>query len=204
MVAVLPLHDCKYNTWYWLYVNTGETKPFNCGSWNCRQHQASVAYHWACRVAESQPERMITLTNIPEDKLRACLAFQHLVQDIRREGMRFDYARFLEVGHETGMRHFHIAQRGDFIPKKWLSSRASANGLGRIVDIEKCYGLGPAFYVGKYITKDDSSIQGWRKVASSQGFFRKKELPADLREGWKLIKNDLDKYKAGLDKDFHI
>lgn len=187
-MRISPSHDCKYSTWQWLEVNTGEVRPFNCGSWTCRQHQGAIAYHWACRVAESQPERMITLTEIPEDKSRATFAFQHLVQDIRREGIRFDYARFLEVGDQTGMRHFHIAQRGDYVPKFWLSSRASANGLGRIVDIEKCYGAGPAFYLAKYVTKDDFSLPGWRKVASSRGFFRPKEVPADFREGDWILK----------------
>ena len=180
-------HDCKYITWYWLNVNTGEIKPFNCGSWSCRQHQGAVAYHWACRVSEAHPERMITLTNIPSNKQAAYLGFQHLVQQIRHEGMRFEYCRFLEIGHKTGMRHFHLAQRGDFIPVRWLSPRAAANGLGKIVHAEACRGAGPQFYLAKYITKDDNSLPGWRKVASSRGFFRPKELPADIRDSdWVL------------------
>ena len=124
---------------------------------------------------------MITLTNIPHNKQDAYLGFQHLIQDIRRKGIRFEYARFLEVGSNTGMQHFHIAQRGDFIPKFWLSSRAAANGLGKIVDIEACRGEGPAFYLAKYITKE-AGLPGWRKVASSRGFFAK-ENPSDFRDG---------------------
>lgn len=189
MITVVSSHDCKYITWYWLNQTTGETKPFNCGSWSCSQHQGATAYYWACRIAESHPERMITLTNIPHDKTRAYLGFQHLVRDIRHEGMRFEYARFLEVGHKTGMKHFHLAQRGDFIPVRWLSHHAAANGLGKIVHAEACYGAGPQFYLAKYITKDDFSLPGWRKVASSRRFFRPREVPADLRESdWVLRK----------------
>ena len=189
---ITSTHDCKYITWKWLNVNTGEVKPFNCGSWRCKQHQGAVAYHWACRVSEAHPERMITLTNIPTVKKEAYLAYKQLIRDIRKEGMRFEYCRFLEVGKKTGMLHFHIAQRGDFIPKFWLSSRASANGLGRIVDIEKCHGAGPQFYLAKYITKDNYSLPGWRKAASSRGFFRPKELPAEIRDSeWLLQKGDL-------------
>jgi len=82
-----------------------------------------------------------------------------------------------------------MAQRGGFVPVRWLSARASANGLGKIVYAEECYGAGPAFYLSKYITKDDSSLPGWRKVAASRGFFPEvKELPEDLRSGWELIK----------------
>ncbi|MBA7552811.1 hypothetical protein ES705_45387 [subsurface metagenome] len=180
-------HECKYITWSWLNVKTGETKPFNCGSWSCRQHQGAVAYHWACRVSEAHPERMLTLTNIPHNKQAAYLGFQNLVRDIRNEGMRFEYCRFLEIGHKTGMRHFHLAQRGDFIPVRWLSPRAAANGLGKIVDAEACYGAGPQFYLSKYITKDDFSLPGWRKAASSRHFFPAvKETPADLRDDWVL------------------
>ena len=119
----------------------------------------------------------------------AYLGFQRLVRDIRAEGMRMEYCRFLEVGHKTGMRHFHLAQRGDFIPVRWLSARASANGLGKIVYAEECYGAGPQFYLSKYITKDDFSLPGWRKVASSRGFFRQPELPANIRDDdWILVR----------------
>ena len=182
-------HDCKYTSWFWLSQVTGEIKPFNCGSWSCNQHQGLTAYHWACRVSEAHPERMLTLTNIPHDKATAYLGFQHLIQAIRHEGIRMEYCRFLEVGQNTGMRHFHIAQRGDYIPQRWLSSQSSKNGLGRIVHIEACHGAGPAFYLSKYITKDNFSLPGWRKVSSSRGFFRKKEQPADVRDDdWLLIR----------------
>ena len=181
-------HNCKYNRWTWQNVNTGEELPFNCGSWSCTQHQGSTAYQWASRVAKAHPERMFTLTNIPYDKTRAYLGFQHLIQDIRREGMKMEYCRFLEAGHETGMRHFHLAQKGDFIPVKWLSRRASANGLGKIVYAEECYGAGPAFYLAKYITKD-AGLPGWRKVASSRGFFIPEvaNISNDLPSEWELI-----------------
>lgn len=181
-----PSVECKYSAWYWLNQATGEIKPFNCGSWSCPQHQGATAYHWACRVSQAHPERMLTLTNIPTDKARAYLGFKHLVEAIRREGIRFEYCRFLEVGHKTGMLHFHLAQSGDFIPVRWLSVRAAANGLGKIVHAEACHGAGPQFYLAKYITKEQS-LPGWRKVAASRHFFPPvKELPADLREDWVL------------------
>jgi hypothetical protein len=188
-MEVSTTHDCKYIKWHWLNVNTGEIKPFNCGSWSCNQHRSAVAYHWACRIAEASPQRMFTLTNIPHNKTEAYLGFQQLIRDIRAEGMAIEYARFFELGSQTGMRHFHLAQKGDYIPVRWLSKRASANGLGKIVYAEECYGAGPAFYLGKYITKDDFSLTGWRKVASSKHFFPEKELPADLRDDWTLIKS---------------
>jgi hypothetical protein len=85
------------------------------------------------------------------------------------------------------MRHFHIAQRGDFIPVRWLSVHASRNGLGKIVHAEQCHGAGPQFYLTKYITKDDFSLPGWRKVASSRGFFPGKKEAAEKTKDWLLV-----------------
>ena len=179
--------QCQYTPWEWVNVKTGEIGPFNCGSWGCPQHQAGVAYKWACRLAQSHPERMITLTNIPHNKQDAYLGFQHLVRDIRKEDMRFEYARFLELGSNTGMQHFHIAQRGSYIPQRWLSAHAEKNGLGRIVHIEACRGEGAPFYLAKYITKE-AGLPGWRKVASSRGFFPK-EVPSDFRDNGVLVRS---------------
>lgn len=179
---------CKYSTWKWVNVKTGETKPFNCGSWSCPQHQGATAYHWASRLASAHPERMITLTNIPQEKVRAYLAFKHLIEAIRREGINMEYCRFLEVGSKTGMLHFHLAQRGDFVPVHWLSAQAEANGLGKIVHAEACRGAGPQFYLSKYVTKE-AGLPGWRKVASSRKFWpADPKIPSDLRDDWELFK----------------
>jgi hypothetical protein len=167
-----PLNTCKYSAWHWVNQDTGETKPFNCGSWNCPTCQSKIAYHYACIVAAALPQRMITFTNVPKVREIASVAFSMLVRDIRAK-YALEYARFVEVGAKTGMLHYHLAQRGDFIPKFWLSSRASANGFGRIVDIEACSGRGPAFYLSKYITKEGAPLD-WRKVSFSRGFPRNK------------------------------
>lgn len=159
---------CRYASWSWLNEATGEVREFNCGSWRCPVHRSKVAFRWACRVAESKPERMITLTNLPVDRARAYRAFDNLRCDIR-EHYEFEYARFLEVGAETGMLHWHLAQRGDYIPQAWLSRRAAAHGLGEVVDIRRCYGKGPSFYLAKYITKE-AAPEGWRKVTVSRGY----------------------------------
>jgi len=177
---------CQYSTWYYLNTITGEVRSFHCGSWLCEDHRGLVAYHWATRVAGARPERMITLTNIPKDKTRAYLAFKHLVENFRRDGYAFEYCRFLEVGTRTGMYHFHLAQKGDFIPKHYLSERCVANGLGKITDIRRCKGLGPAWYMAKYITKEGAP-QGWRKVAYSRGFFQG-EPEFESEPGWVLVK----------------
>lgn len=179
-----PLLECKCITWRWLNVNTGEVRPFSCGSWSCPDHRAGVAWRWASRVAWARPERMITLTAVPRAREEAYRAFYQLVRDVRARG-EFQYIRFLEAGKDTGMLHYHLAQKGDYIPQAWLSERARANGLGRVVDIRVCKGQGPAFYLAKYITKE-AAPRGWRKVAYSKGWPRPPAPPGE--EGWVLQK----------------
>ena len=180
-----PLNICKYSTWKWVNQDTGETHPFNCGSWNCPACQGKIAYHYACIVAAALPQRMATLTNVPKVREIASLAFSQLIRDIRVR-YALEYARFIEVGAKTGMLHYHLATIGDYIPQRWLSSRASANGFGRVVDIRACYGAGPQFYLSKYITKEGAPLD-WRKVSFSRGFPRHQgdKLPD---KNWLLIK----------------
>jgi len=180
---------CKYTAWYWLNQETGERRSFRCKSWTCPDHRKTLAWAWAFKVARARPERMVTLTNVPKDQARARKAFSHLVRDLRdREGIPFEYVRFFEVGSRTGMYHYHLGQRGDFVPVRLLSARASANGLGRVVDIRRCHGEGPGWYMSKYIAKGlDTIPEGWRKVASSRHFFDG-EPPAAPEPGWTLVK----------------
>jgi len=183
---------CKYATWFWLNQETGERKPYSCGSWNCPTHQAQVAYKWATKLARAKPERMVTLTNIPQDKTHAYHAFQQLIRDIRAKGIAFEYCRFMEVGVKTGMHHFHLGQKGDYIPKHFLSARAEANGLGKITDVRRCTGKGPAWYLAKYVTKEGVPV-GWRKVAASRHFFAVEE-PWESDGTWTLVQGTKPQY----------
>lgn len=193
-----PPGICKYILWFWLNQLTGETRPYHCRSWHCpdSQHRWLFGMSWAVRVARALPERMVTLTNIPKDRHVAYLAFQRLVRDLRALGICFEYVRFFEVGSRTGMHHYHLGQRGDFVPVRLLSARAAANGLGKVVDIRACHGEGPSWYMTKYIAKGlDTLPEGCRKVASSRRFFAK-EPPAEPEPGWTLVKPGTGLYGA--------
>jgi len=180
---------CKYITWQWVNLETGEFRPFWCKSWRCEDHRQSLAWAWAFKVAKAHPQRMVTLTNIPQDQDVARKGFSHLVRDLReREGIPFEYVRFFEVGSKTGMYHYHLGQRGDFVPQRLLSARAAANGLGKVVDVRACHGAGPGWYMSKYIAKGLETIpEGWRKVAASRRFFPKAE-PTESEPGWTLVR----------------
>jgi len=182
---------CKYTTWFYLNEETGEVRPFRCKSWRCEEHRQGLAWSWAFKVARARPERMLTLTNIPRDQDVARKAFSRLVRDLRAEGIPFEYVRFFEVGSRTGMYHYHLGQRGDFVPVRLLSARAAANGLGKVVDIRRCHGEGPGWYMSKYIAKGlDTIPEGWRKVAASRKFFAKPlaTAVAEPEAGWTLVK----------------
>ena len=180
---------CKYTDWFYLNQLTGETQPFKCKSWACPEHRQALAWSWAKRVARARPQRMVTLTGIPKDQDQARMSFSHLVRDLRdREGIPFEYVRFFEVGAKTGMYHYPLGQRGDFVPVRLLSARAEANWLGKVVDIRKCFGAGPGWYMAKYIAKGlDTIPKGWRKVAASRHFFARVERP-EPASGWVLMK----------------
>lgn len=190
---------CKYILWFFLNTITGQTLPYNCRSWSCPDpnHRKRLAWFWACRVARARPQRMVTLTNVPKDQGRARKAFSHLVRDLRdREGIPFEYVRFFEVGSRTGMYHYHLGQRGDFVPVRLLSARAAANGLGKVVDIRACHGEGPGWYMSKYIAKGlETMPQGLRKVAASRHFFPK-EPPVEVEPGWTLVRPGTGPYGA--------
>ncbi|MDO8674434.1 MAG: hypothetical protein Q7O66_23760, partial [Dehalococcoidia bacterium] len=112
----------------------------------------------------------------------ATMAWRQLARDIRAK-TPFEYAKFVEVGQRTGMLHWHMAEVGGYIPQRWLSARAEANGLGPVVDIRRCYGKGPSFYLSKYITKEGAPVD-WRKVSFSRGFPRPAPMPET--DKWRL------------------
>ncbi|MDO8674432.1 MAG: hypothetical protein Q7O66_23750, partial [Dehalococcoidia bacterium] len=108
---------CKYSGWFWFCKETGEVRDFNCHSWKCPICAPKQAYKYACIVAYARPERMITLTNVPQDRETATMAWRQLARDIRAK-TPFEYAKFVEVGQRTGMLHWHMAEVGGYIPQR--------------------------------------------------------------------------------------
>jgi len=186
--------QCQYTHWFMLNTITGEVGPYPCKSWHCPEHRRALAWSWAFKVARAGPERMITLTNIPRDRKQAALGFQQVVRDLRDRGFAFEYVRFFEVGSKTGTYHYHLGEKGGYVPQKLLSDRAAANGLGKIVDIRACHGEGPGWYMAKYISKGLETIpEGWRKVSASRAFFAK-EPPRAPEPGWTLVMGRKGRY----------
>ncbi len=93
-----------------------------------------------------------------------------------------EYVRGFEEGTVSGMRHVHVAWRGVPVPRDVLSLVAHRFGFGYIAHVEDCYGAGPGYYIGKYLTKSGPT-EGIRKMTASRRFMLKEFKATD----WKVL-----------------
>jgi hypothetical protein len=112
-------------------VTTGEVAWVpSCKNARCRACSRRVSartFALARRVADLEAERggwvrFITLTRAPEGWQATRRAMFHWLERLRRDGYAMDVLWVVETGSETGMKHVHVIQRGDFIPKAVLES----------------------------------------------------------------------------------
>jgi hypothetical protein len=164
---------------------TGEVawRP-TCKNARCRRCSRQVSaqtFALARRSLEESGQRVrfITLTLVPEGWQESRTAVWTWLQRLRREGYRMHVLWVIEEGSETGMRHLHAVQWGDFIPKEVLSAswpygstqiegaRAATNYLAK----------GVVRYVAKGLDGDGESIEahmnlnGGRAAHWSRDFF---------------------------------
>lgn len=164
---------------------TGEVawRP-TCKNARCRRCSRQVSaqtFALARRALETGEERVrfITLTRAPEGWEATRQAVRTWLQHLRRQGYSMHVLWVVEKGSETGMKHIHAVQWGDFIPKAELSSswpygmtqiegsRAATNYLAK----------GVVRYVAKGIDGDAKSIEehmnlnGGRAAHWSNAFF---------------------------------
>lgn len=135
----------------------------------------------ARRALEEGPDRVrfITLTRAPAGWQETRVAMWTWLQRLRRAGYSMHVLWVVEKGSETGMKHVHAVQWGDFIPKAELSAswpygstqiegaRAATNYLAK----------GVVRYVAKGLDGDGESIEdhmnlnGGRAAHWSREFF---------------------------------
>lgn len=153
--------------------------PIRCKSWRCPTCRPKKVALWKHRVIAGHPERFITLTKRPEpftctnDDLAI---FQKqltiLFRLIRKKFKDFEYVRVFEQT-KTGNLHCHIAQRGSYIPQRWLSNAWDKISGSPVVDIRKIRGKHQAAgYITKYLVKSIAALtlaaRGHRVIALSQ------------------------------------
>lgn len=100
-----------------------------------------------------------------------------------RRGYRIEYARVLERGSRTGMRHYHVLYRGDRISQLVVVALASIFGFGYVGHEGEIFDEGGCWYVSKYLSKSGGEA-GWRKVTTSR-----RMVPKGVEEGgdWSLV-----------------
>jgi hypothetical protein len=163
---------------------TGEVawRP-TCKNARCRRcsRQVSAQTFALARKALKDEEhlRFITLTRCPEGWQETRDAMRRWLERLRRAGYRMHVLWVIEKGSQTGMKHAHAIQWGDFIPKAVLSeswpygstqiegARSAVNYLSK----------GVLRYVAKGLDGDGESIEehmnlnGGRAAHWSREFF---------------------------------
>jgi hypothetical protein len=195
----IPMLTCN-NSWarahYFLNKETGQYVPATCGTWSClpcARHNVRRVYGL---IHAGKPERFITLSKAGLNKESLTRHYGALVKRIRRQGIEYEAVAVNEI-HVAGDLHLHIAQRGDYIPHKWLKS----NWLEIIKDdypnfktvnarIDR---LDPAAspsqalysYMTKYMVKtwEVDSQKGWSKVQALHPGIRHYRYT----RGWPLV-----------------
>lgn len=147
----------------------------------CSRQVSAQTFALARRALEDTGERVrfITLTRAPEGWEPTRQAVRTWLQHLRRAGYSMHVLWVVETGSETGMKHIHAVQWGDFIPKEELSAswpwgmtqiegaRAATNYLAK----------GVVRYVAKGLDGDGESIEehmnlnGGRAAHWSREFF---------------------------------
>jgi len=152
---------------------TGELVPIDCKRWSCVTHGPKLGWRWSQRILGVPWTKMITLTSVPEDREEAAKAWTKMVRWLKSRGV-VTYLRVMELGSDTGMRHWHVLVDGSqSIPQTELSSYAARCGLGYVTWISKVRErVGAVWYLLGYVFKslgtDDERQRGWRKVTVSR------------------------------------
>lgn len=123
--------------------------------------------------------RFITLTRAPEGWDQTRQAVKSWLLHLRREGIEMNALWVVEKGEQTGMKHLHAVQWGDYVPKElleesWPHGSTRIEGARAATDY---LGKGVLRYVAKGLDGDGESIEshmnlnGGRAAHWSRGFF---------------------------------
>lgn len=161
-------------------TNTYRIIPVRCKTWKCPVCGTKRAANIWFKLQKGQPTRFITLTSkpLPGDTplslhQRCRPQVSRLMHLIKSKFGHCEYACVLETTRR-GFPHYHILQRGCFIPQRWLSSTWQRLTGAKIVDIRQVRNTeGTAKYVCKYLLKtaaDATRDHLGRVVSYSQNY----------------------------------
>lgn len=160
---------------------TGEVIPLSCGRYSCLHCGPRRVAVWRDLVEYAKPERFVTLSSMAPTLVEASNVLTRVVRRLRRNGYELEYLATFEQ-HKNGRFHAHLLQRGDFIPRPFLSDclRTATHGHSFITHIARAK-PDTAGYVTKYVTKslmgsaigrkDDGTKARPNRIRYSRGFF---------------------------------
>lgn len=151
----------------------------------CSRRVSARTFALARRVTEIETEqggwvRFITLTQAPEGWAETRQAVKAWLLYLRRAGLAMHVLWVVEKGTETGMKHIHVIQRGDFIPKAILDQswpHGSTNIAAARQAASDYLAKGVVPYIAKGIdghregVVDHMNLNGGRAAHWSRGFF---------------------------------
>ncbi len=176
----IPMLTCN-NSWarshYFLNKVTGEYSPAACGTWACLPCARQNVRRVYGLIYAGKPERFITLSKAGMTKESLTRHYGALVKRIRRQGWEYQAIAVNEI-HKVGDLHLHIAQRGDYLPHKWLK----ANWLEIIKDDY------PSFKtVNARIDRLDPSESPSQALYSYMTKYMVKTWEIDSQKGWTKV-----------------
>ncbi len=147
----------------------------------CSRQVSAQTFALARRALEDSAERVrfITLTRVPEGWQESRAEVWRWLERLRRAGYSMHVLWVIEKGEQTGMKHLHAVQWGDYIPKEVLSA-SWPHGMTQIEGARSAteyLAKGVVRYVAKGIDGDGESIEdhmnlnGGRAAHWSRGFF---------------------------------
>jgi hypothetical protein len=155
--------------------------PLRCGSWGCIRCAARKTAIWARRVADAEPERMMTFTKVEETRADIKYTLQQIIRDLRVMDKELQYWGVLEL-HKSGKPHMHLLQKGNFIAKDNFKAVVEHHGWGH-ADIRACKtGFSAAYYCGKHLCHSHGRRWPGRLIRYSRKFFPRQEALADDKE----------------------
>lgn len=176
--------ECPLAGWTAFDRTTGEVawrptcKSARCS--RCSRQVSAQTFALARRALEGvERTRFITLTRAPEGWEATRQAVRTWLQHLRREGYSMHVLWVVEKGEETGMKHVHAVQWGDYVPKQVLSG-SWPHGMTQIEGARQAANYlakGVVRYVAKGLDGDGESIEahmnlnGGRAAHWSREFF---------------------------------
>lgn len=151
----------------------------SCRSWSCEKCRGDRAKGLIMEVREGKPQRFITLTvnplwfETPEERARKLVAAWRLIRRRFLAERPNAVVEFMAVFERTkaGEPHLHIAQRGSFMPQKWLSNQMAELLGAKVVDIRYIRDQKRvALYVAKYIGKEPFQFGSLKRYWRSKNY----------------------------------